>query len=249
MDSGLQPPTVQPQSGSRTFSHQTADSAQLVRTHTAFVSRIARSVFHRMSSSTPLEDLIQIGNIALIEASRDFVDRGTARFTTYAGIRIRGAMVDELRRSATVSRLGLQNRRRLAAVRDKLSGTTGRPPTDLEMAQSQAMSLPAYRAMQATTQGFTYESIDAGYSDFDSAYADTGLDALEQLEQQQFGTAMTDAIARLPRRQATVLQLYFIDELDLAAIGRLMGVGPARVCQIKKEALETLRHHLKIWVQ
>lgn len=220
---------------------------QLVRTHAALIKRIARSVFIRMSSATPVEDLTQIGSIALLEAARTFEDRGTTQFATYAGIRIRGAMIDELRRSATVSRRGLQNRRRFAAARANLTGSLGRSPTDAEMAESLQMTVADYRSALSGTQSLSFESIDSGYSEYDSSYADDTPGALDQLEKVQFRQELTRAIAELAEHQRMILQLYFIEELDLTTIGRLMNVGPARVCQLKKVALETLRRRTKDW--
>lgn len=220
------------------------DSDRLVRTHTTLIKRIARSVFIRMSSSTPVEDLFQIGVIALLEAAKSFEDRGTAQFATYAGIRIRGAMIDELRRSATVSRQGLQNRRRFAAARAKLVCTLARSPTDVEMAEALAMTLGDYRAALSGTQGLSYESIDSGYSEYEPCYADDSPGAFDQLAKVEFNRTLADAITELPGHQAMILQLYFVEEFDLTTIGRLIDVGPARVCQLKKAALATLQRRM-----
>lgn len=220
---------------------------QLVRTHAKLIKRIACSIFAKTSSAMPVEDLVQIGNIALLEAAATFEDRGTAQFSTYAGIRIRGAMIDELRRCATVSRQGLKNRRRFAAANAKLTCTLGRTPTDDEVARSQAMSVGDYRTAVSATQGVSYESIDSGYSEYDMSYADHTPCALEQCENSEFSRELARAIAELPSRQSMVLQLYFAEELDLATIGQLIDVGAARVCQVKKAALDTLRLRMSEW--
>ena len=220
---------------------------ELVRSNRGLVHKVARQVFTHVASSIPVEDLIQIGQIALIEAARNFVDRGTAMFSTYATLRVRGAMIDELRRLATMPRNALRQRRQFEKVRADLHAALGRQPTDAEMASRVDMAIGAYRSAINSMQTIEYRSIDEEYSDKSSVFADLAPGPDETLDLKRRRDAIASVIATLPEREQTILQLYFVDECSLEEIGRIFEVGPARICQIKKAALDTLRGQLGQW--
>ncbi len=216
------------------------DADAIIRAHSSLVRRIAWHVHSRMSSAIEVEDLIQIGMVALIEAARTFEDRGIS-FIPYASMRVRGAMIDELRRDARMCRSGMVNRRRLAQVRASLENTLGRSASDAEMAEALGLDGNAYHAMAASTQAVRQDSIDEVYSDHDIWFADMAETADTLLEKSEMRRLLAKNIAALAEREALVLQLYFIEELNLDEIGETLGVGAARICQIKKSALEKLR--------
>lgn len=103
--------------------------------------------------------------------------------------------------------------------------------------------------MVASTQALEQESIDEVYADDQPWFADLGERADDQMEREQLVAGMSAAIAGLPEREAMVLQLYFVEELNLDEIGEVLNVGAARVCQIKKAALEKLRARLEPFAQ
>lgn len=223
------------------------DPEQLVRTHLGLVRKIAWHTHGRVSTALDIEELVQIGMIALIEAARTFVDRGQAAFATYASVRVRGAMIDALRKQATMCRSALRRRRELNAARGLLSAELGRPPTETELADHLGVALPELQEQVNATQGVRYESIDEIYSDHSIWFAADEPDALERLEAGKLKAALAQAIGQLPEREAIVLQLYFVEELNLEEIGQTLGVGAARVCQIKKTALAKVRTLLGDW--
>jgi RNA polymerase sigma factor FliA len=216
------------------------DADAIIRAHSQLVRRIAWHVHSRMSSAIEVEDLIQIGMVALIEAARTFEDRGIP-FVPYASMRVRGAMIDELRRDARMCRSGMANRRRLAQVRTRLENTLGRNASDAEMATALELDSNAYHVLVATTQAVRQDSIDEVYSDHDIWFADIAEGADIALEKSQMRAMLAAHIATLAEREAMVLQLYFVEEFNLDEIGETLGVGAARVCQIKKAALDKLR--------
>ena len=224
-----------------------ADPERLIATHLGLVKRIAWHVHGRVSTAIPVEDLVQIGMIALIESARAFEDRGLAAFATYASVRVRGAMIDGLRKSATLVRSAIRRRREFGQVASRLSGALGRPPTDEEMAAALELTVEAYRAAADTTHAVRYESIDEVYSDHSVWFADDAPDAFDNLARADLQRAVAAAIGQLPDREALVLQLYFVEEMNLEEIGQTLDVGAARVCQIKKAALDKVRAKLGEW--
>ena len=212
----------------------------LVRDHMPLVRRIAWHVHGRVSSAIDVEDLIQTGMIALIEAARGYEDRGHA-FSTYATLRVRGAMIDALRKGAAQGRSAMGKRRAITEARTKFEQAHGRVPGDIEMADVLGVDLEAYRADADAAQSVRHESIDELYSDHSMWFADVEDRADDVLERAQLHGMIADAIRILPQREAMVLQLYFVEELNLDEIGETLGVGAARICQIKKSALEKVR--------
>lgn len=223
------------------------DPEYLIESHIPLVRKIAWHTHARVSTALDVEELIQIGLIALIEAARAFEDRGQAAFSTYATLRIRGSMIDGLRKQATLCRSALRRRRALNAARDELSAELGRAPTNEELAAGLGISLGELAKDIDDTQGIRYESMDEVYSDHSIWFSCEEPDAFEQLQSQDLREDLISAIQKLPEREALVLNCYFIEELNLEEIGQVLGVGAARVCQIKKVALEKVREHLAGW--
>ncbi len=216
---------------------------ELVRRHGQLVRRIAWHVRARMSASSELEDLIQTGLIALIEAARSYEDRGHA-FTTYASMRIRGAMIDQLRRDARVSRSVMDAQKRIAMARARLEQRQMQLPSDADVAAELGMAPSAFAAYSAAAASVEQSSLDDSYSDHDMGFADPAPLADMLVERAQAQAGLAEAIATLPEREARILQLYFVEELNLHEIGDVLGIGAARVCQIKKAALARLRIRL-----
>ena len=225
------------------------DPDRLVRMNMGLVRKIAWHTHARVSSALDIEELVQTGMIALIEAARTFEDRGQAAFSTYASVRVRGAMIDLLRKQATLCRSALRKRRELGAVQARLHNQLGRAPSHAELAAEMGLNSADLHDLQSATQAARHESMDEVYSDHSIWFAAEEPDALEQLQSSRMRTAIASSIRELPEREAQVLQLYFVEELNLEEIGQVLGVGAARVCQIKKVALDKLRNLLSGWEQ
>lgn len=222
------------------------DAGALARQHMGLVRRVAWHVHGRVSNAIEVEDLIQIGMVALVEAANGFEDRGFA-FSTYATMRIRGSMIDHLRRHATLCRSAMGRRRELEGARAALAKRLGREPGEAELAQAMGLAPAAFRELVDATAAVRHESIDEVYSDQSMWFADVEERADESLEREQLKAVLAEHIGRLAEREATVLQLYFVEEMNLEEIGLTLGVGAARICQIKKTALDKLRKGLADW--
>lgn len=216
------------------------EADMLIRQHGPLVRRIAWHVHSRMSTAVEIEDLVQTGLIALVEAARQFEDRGIP-FVPYATMRIRGAMVDELRKAARMHRSGMANRRTLMRVRERLQQHYMRPPTDAEIAADLSMDAESYHRFVASAQDVQLDSIEDSYSDHDIGFSDGSDDAHASMEGREMSRLLAANIAKLAERDAMVLNLYFVEEMNLHEIGEVLDLTPARVCQIKKSALAKLR--------
>lgn len=217
--------------------HGYGESAEaLIAEYAPLVRKIAWQVHSRVSRTSDLEDLIQVGLIALIEASRQYEERGFA-FATYATTRIRGAMIDQQRREADVGRSAMAAAKQLRTTRETLEQQLRRAPTAAEMADALGLSAEDYFVLEkSATHGRSTsldEMIDAGQFPF----ADDRIGAGDACEREDLLGALRQCIGRLSDREQMVLQLYFFEELNLQEIGLALDVSAARVCQIKRDAM------------
>lgn len=214
--------------------------AARIAAHIPLVRRLAWHVHGRAPGAIELEELVQTGIVALVEAAQGYEDRGHA-FATYAQLRVRGAMIDLIRRNATICRSAITRRKAMQAARKRLETELGRTPDDAEMAAAMGIPAAEWRALVDATESIRHESLDEVYSEHSLWFADQaeGADAL--LDRHDAQARLAAAVATLPEREAMVLQLYFVEELNLDEIGAALGVGAARVCQIKKAALDRVR--------
>ncbi|MBL6749023.1 MAG: RNA polymerase sigma factor FliA [Nevskia sp.] len=219
-----------------------ASDAELVRRYSDLVRRIARHLVARLPTSVDIADLIQSGVIGLLEAARNYSGAHGASFETYAGIRIRGAMLDELRRGDWAPRSVHRRLREIAAAMRAIEQECGREARDVEVAQRVGIPLDEYhRCLQDATQ-CQMLSINARDDDSDSFDAPSGeRTPLEEVEREEFQHNLAEAIESLPEREKLVLSLYYDDELNLREIGAVLDVSESRVCQIHGQALLRLR--------
>lgn len=221
------------------------DRDALVRQHLALVRRIAWHVHGSMSTIVEVEDLIQVGLVALVEAAAAFEDRGQVSFKQYAVTRLRGAMIDELRRQATTTRGAMRRRRQYADAVRILTQQLGHAPEDHMLATHLGVTPERLRAEYQTAEAIRFDSIDEVYADDLPWFADDGPDAFEQLADGETRDRLIAAISALPEREAQVIQLYYVEELNLEEIGQVFGIGAARVCQIKAAAHARLKKAMR----
>jgi RNA polymerase sigma factor FliA len=212
----------------------------LIRKHMPLVRRLAWHVHGRVSSAADVEELMQAGMVALVEAARAFEDRGF-EFASYASVRIRGAMIDHLRRGSSQSRGASATRRAIERARRAVESRRSGTATPQDIAAELDVTVEAYFRMESDARAGAQESLDDVYSEADVAFRD-GAPLQDEIHDKETAFAqLRDAIAALDARSQLVLQLYFFEELNLEEIGRVMNVGAARVCQLKRAALEALR--------
>ncbi|WP_404336136.1 sigma-70 family RNA polymerase sigma factor [Sphingomonas sp. MMS12-HWE2-04] len=221
------------------------DTEALVRNHLPLVRRIAWHVHGSMSAIVEVEDLVQVGMVALIEAASGFEERGLVTFEHYLSTRIRGAMIDELRRQATLTRGAMRRRKAYQDAVRALTSASGEAPSEAQLAERLGVSPEKLRTEYATAQAVRFDSIDECYSDESPWFMSDEPDAFAQLADNDQRAALIAAIATLSEREAQVVQLYYVEELNLEEIGQVLGVGAARVCQIKAAAHARLKRALQ----
>jgi RNA polymerase sigma factor FliA len=227
------------------------NKASIVEQYAPLVKRIAHHMLARLPASVQLDDLLQAGMIGLLEAASKFDGGKGAKFETFAGIRIRGAMLDEIRRGDWVPRSVHRNQRRVAQVIDELEQEFGREANDAEIAERLDMTLDEYHhILNDVSVGKIIGIEDLGVSQ-DIITTDEGPtdNTFDVLAEDQFQSALVEAIKKLPERDALVLSLYYDEALNLKEIGAILDVSESRVSQILSQAMLRLKAKLKHWTQ
>lgn len=221
----------------------------LVRHHLPLVKRIANHLLARLPGSVELSDLLQAGMIGLIEAARLHDPASGASFETYATIRIRGAMLDDLRRMDWVPRSVHRLARQALQASMQLEQELGRSPAQQEVAQRMGISLADYQGLlsDVARQAVLSTAMDLNGAECMLDQADGSCDPRLLLFQHEFQCAVVQAIRTLPHRQQLVLSLYYKEEVGLKEIASILGVSVSRVSQLHGQALLALRGKLAAW--
>jgi RNA polymerase sigma factor FliA len=223
---------------------------QLVTDYAPLVKRIAYHLMTRLPPTVQVDDLIQSGMIGLLEASRNYDASQGASFETYAGIRIRGAMLDEIRKGDWAPRSLHRKVRAISKAVADIEGREGRDARDAEVAQEVGMSLNDYYSTLQDATGyrvFSFEDLPAGEEGMTESLTAKIPEPLVNVENDMFKAALAAAIAGLPERERLVMSLYYKEELNLRETGEVLGVSESRVCQIHSQALIRLKSRMADW--
>ena len=221
------------------------DIADRVRRFLPMVRRLAWHVHGSGRPGIELEDLVQSGLVALTECAQKHAGPTEDGFAAYAKMRVRGAMVDLIRRTVPLTRGGTERRRLLRDKETELRGLIGRDPSEGELAAALGIDAGELAALRSSSEALRFESIDEAYSDSDLAYADERPDSLTLLADEETRQSVIAAVAGLPQRLQLVVQLYFVEEMNLSEIAEVLSVSIPRVHQLKAQALGQLRKVLE----
>lgn len=226
----------------------------LTSQHVGLVHHVARQLSRRLHDKVDLEELVSAGSIGLMQAAASYEPARGLTFSTYAVPRIRGSMLDELRRHDHMSRGARRKARAISAARESLTRRLGREPRAAEVAVELDVSASTLRDWEMEVDGAGEISLDIAprslreESQLTAAAAipDERIPAIdEQIGHEERVALLAIAIRCLRAQERTVLSLYFYEELTLQEIAHVLGLSASRISQIRAEALSKLRAHLK----
>lgn len=223
---------------------------RLVTQYASLVKRIAYHIMSRLPPSVQVDDLIQAGMIGLLEAARNYDAGQGASFETYAGIRIRGSMLDEIRKGDWAPRSVHRKARQVAEAVREIENLTGRDARDHEVAERLGMDINEYHKTLQDANGcrlLSFEEMGAGEDSLSNRIARTDGGPFDGVQREDFKRNLAEAIAGLPERERLVLTLYYDEDLNLREIGGVIGVSESRVSQIHSQALLRLQSRLAHW--
>jgi len=231
---------------------QAGGTDERVMQHAPLVKRIAYHLLNRLPDSVQVDDLIQAGMLGLLEAIRNYDASQGASFDTYAGIRIRGSMLDEVRRSDWTPRSVHKKSRMVSDAIRTIENKTGREASDADVAKYLGISSDEYNHILQDSSSCRIFSVEELAQDGDH-YLDDVLNyeqgPADDLSREGFQKALANAIMGLPERERLVISLYYDEELNLREIGEVLNISESRVSQISTQAVLRLRSRLSDWTK
>lgn len=225
---------------------------ELIIKYAPFVKNIVERIALRLPNHVNKDDLISVGIIGLISALRKFDETRNVPFATYARLRIRGAVLDELRSRDDVPRSARNKAAKLEEAFAALQGKLRRHPTDEEVSDFLGMSVDEYYKLLDEARGVCILSTDNLCPNYCEKYGT--YDVLEKIDQNnpfsvlahnELKEILKHAIDSLPKKEKLVLQLYYYEELTLKEIGIVMKLSESRICQIHSQVILKLKSILK----
>jgi len=222
-----------------------------VMQHAPLVKRIAYHLLGRLPDSVQVDDLIQAGMLGLLEAIKNYDASQGASFDTYAGIRIRGSMLDEVRRSDWTPRSVHKKSRMVSEAIRTIENKTGREARDVDVAKYLGIAIDEYNHILQDSSSCRVFSVEELAQDGDH-YMDETLSheegPVDGLSREGFQQALANAIMGLPERERLVISLYYDEEFNLREIGEVLNISESRVSQICTQAVLRLRSRLSDWI-
>jgi RNA polymerase sigma factor for flagellar operon FliA len=222
----------------------------LLRDNLSLVHHVARQLARGLAGDADLDELVSAGTMGLMSAVAAFdASRGLA-FSTFAVPRIRGAILDELRRQDHVPRSVRRKTRNIASARESLTRALGRTPQTIEVAAQLGVDAPTLWRWMADVEGAMHVPLDRGPDREGGTAAPAeflGCDdeaADDRISREEEVAMVRDALLQLNDQERTVLSLYYFEELKAREIADVMGVSESRISQVRSRALAQLRHLL-----
>ena len=212
--------------------------------HIGLVKRVALHLKTRLPNFMELDELIQVGTIGLIEAAKSFDDSKGVEFEVFARTRIRGAILDQVRKLSYLPRSAIANIREHNEATSMLSGELGREPSQSELADFMGKDLDSFHKERTHAYRFQTVSLESQLPDtVDMPSADLN-EPEANLEGGQMLEALAGSIESLPEREKTIVSLYYVEEMNLKEIGAVLDLSESRVSQILSSTIKLLRQDL-----
>jgi len=224
------------------------ESDQIVR-HASLVKRIAYHLLNRLPPTVQIDDLIQAGMVGLLEAASNFNPEMGASFETFAGIRIRGSMIDEIRRSDWTPRSVHRKFRSVTDAIRKIENDTGEDAKDADVAAALGIGLSEYHQILIDSSSSRIYSIDTMEDNMQDAAIPNSSENTpdESFISDEYRQQLTESIRLLPEKEQLVMSLYYDDELNFREIGEILDVTESRICQLHGQALLRVKARMSEW--
>ena len=229
----------------KTYSETSKDINILIENNMGLVRKIAWHMHGRVKSAVEIEDLIQIGMYGLVTATQNYVVKEGVSFASYAGIRIRGEIVDHLRRNSNLCRTTIQMQQKYNASFEKLSRQLQREPKNSEIAKDMGLEASELDNWEQAFAANTHQSLDSVYDEFSIWFASNDQSPEDELSDTELRENLVEALKTLPEREAMLVQLYYVEELNVYEIAEVLEITTGRVSQIKKSAISRLREFIQ----
>ena len=218
---------------------------QLINDHINLVKKISWHLHGRVHSIIDIEDIIQIGMLGLISAAQNYIPQKNASFASYASIRVKGEILDFLRRSSNLDRTTITIKKNSEKAINNLRNKLGREPFEDEIACELGMSSQKYLEWSHAFEASVVKSLEDSYDDYSNWFITHDLNPEEQINEVELRANLREALKTLEGKEALIIQLYFVEELNIYEIAEVMDVTTGRVSQIKTSAIKRIREQIR----
>ena len=209
------------------------------------VKKIAWHYHGRVKNIIEIDDLIQIGMLGLVTAAENFIEKPGVTFSSYARIRIKGEIVDFLRKNSNLCRSTIVNKQKYEKSYEKLQKILNRDPHDHELIQELNIDINELHKWKEAFAVNKLENLDSVYDEFSIWFLSKENDPEEKFNELELRDALLKALKKLEKVEALVIQLYYVEELNVFEIAKILELTNGRISQIKSTAIKKLRNEIK----
>jgi RNA polymerase sigma factor for flagellar operon FliA len=208
------------------------------------VKKIALYLKARVPDYMEVDDMVQIGMVGLMEASKSYDSSIGVTFDEYSKRRIKGAILDEVRKSSSLSRLAVKTTREYSQAKTILSNNLKKEPTNAEIAAYLDISISELEKRRSHANQMNMVHLEEDSAEWESAFEDEHTNPMLNMEQSELTERVAAEISKLDDRSKLILSLYYRDEMNMKEIGAIIGVNESRVSQILSSTAKGLRRSL-----
>ena len=224
---------------------QNADqSSKELLVHVGLVKRVALHLKGRLPNFMELDELIQVGMIGLIEAKSSFDASKGVDFEIFAKNRVRGAILDQVRKLSYLPRSAIVSIREHNEASALLTGQLGREASQSELAEFMGKDIESFQKERVHAHRFQTVSLETQLPDTVDMPAGESDNPEARVAQEQFMDTLMASIESLPERERTVVSLYYVEEMNLKEIGAVLDVSESRISQILSSSVKKLRRFI-----
>ena len=214
---------------------------KLVKNNLDLVKKIAWQIFGKVNNVVEIEDLIQQGMEGLIQAAQKYTSKEGVDFTQYAYLRIRGSIIDYLRKNSNLCRTTIKKKQEFDSAYNFLLNKLSKEPTKTELIKHLGITNEEFSYWENAFQANKVQSLDEIYDEFSILFASNNTNPEEQFSDLEMKNLLKNALKNLNQREIMVTQLYYVEELNVYEIADILQISTGRISQIKKTIVEKLR--------
>ena len=222
----------------------TPKKEELINSCKNLVKKIAWHYHGRVKNIVEVEDLIQIGMLGLVTAAQNFVEKPGVAFVSYAKIRIKGEIVDFLRKNSNLCRTTISNKQKYEKSLEELRKELNREPTESEVIDKLKINLKDLHSWKEAFAANKLEDIDAVYDEFSIWFHSKEDTPEENMTDIELREELIKSLKKLDKTEALVIQLYYVEELNVYEIAKILDLTNGRISQIKSNAIRKLRKEI-----
>ncbi len=216
----------------------------LIQTNLDLVKKIAWQLHGRVQNIVEIEDLIQQGMEGLVHAAQKYLPKEGVNFSQYAQLRIRGSIIDYLRKNSNLCRTTIKKKQEFERSKNDLEKKLGRQVTERELVKYLGISDDEFSYWTKAFEANIVQSLDSAYNEYSILFASQDDNPEASLQNKELKSQIKEALSVLNQREAMVAQLYYVEELNIYEIAEVLEISTGRISQIKKSIVEKLRNEI-----